>query len=115
MERPKKSYELLGDDVLVTREVAENDGWAQQMLQEIGKTMTPAGFSYIGSAAVHFYSTHENTVLGEQQAQVKHQFALGELSEAFAAFGTQEFVRQFGQQFGKRQRTNDQRVKDETV
>lgn len=97
--KPEKSYDKLGKDVVVTTDLAENDGWAQQMLREIGKTVTEPGFSYIGSAAVHFYSTGGNIVLANQQGQIKHQFALGDLSEEFAAFGTGEFLKEFRRQY----------------
>lgn len=103
MAKLAKDYDVLGDKVTVTTEKLENDAWAQNMLREVGKTMTHEGFSYIGSAAVHFYSTGGNVVLANQQGQVKHQFALGDLSEQFAEFGAREFLKEFHRQFtGKR-------------
>jgi hypothetical protein len=111
-EKPQKTYRKLGNEVELTRETIDNDKWAQDMLKEIGKSMSEAGFSYIGSAAVHFYSTHDNKLMAFHQGQVKHQFALGELSESFAALGAEEFLREFKRQFGHKQRTTDQHIKD---
>lgn len=110
----KKPYQELGPEVKVRVKELENDTWAQTTLKEIGKSMAEPGFGYIGSAALHFYSTSDTLSLAVHEGAIKHQFALGDLSEEFARFGTTEFVKAIARYFGHEQKTNDPNYKVET-
>lgn len=109
-EKPKKPYDNLGGDVVVTTEKIENDRWAQQMLHEIGRTMAEPGFEYLGSAAFHVYQTKSMLTVQTRDAQIKHQVALKpssdaqiEVSAELTQYATLEFVKQVAAHYRGRQ------------
>lgn len=112
VSKTNKAYQTLGDEVSVKTERCENDTWAQTMLREIGKTMAEPHFAYLGSAAVHFYSTQSGLVMQLHEGQVKHQLALGSTSEEFAQFGAIEFIKRMQAHYaGKEKRSIDPNYK----
>jgi len=83
------------------------------MLREIGSTQAENGFTYLGSAAMHFYSAGDSILAIKKEGAVKHQLALGEIAEEFAQFGTVEFTRAIMRYFGHKRKQIDPNYKVE--
>lgn len=114
-EKPKKPYEHLGSNASVTVSRGHQDPWAQNMLKEIGKSMTREGLSYCGSAAFHVYAIPKVNVLGEVSMQYAMQISLGDTAELVAQHALIEFTKAIGVHYGHDPKTNDPRYKIENV
>jgi len=107
-EKPMRPQDHLGLDVTIDREVLENDTWAQNMLKEIGKTMTPDQHTYMGSMALHFYKTaNENLVTRSYDVATKQQLTLGDLNEYLANMGLSNLLIEVKRHFGRVHKTTD--------
>jgi hypothetical protein len=111
--KPGKSYSALGPTVTVKTKHLENDEWAQRMLREVGTTMAEEGFTYLGSAAIHFYSSGDTVLSTTKEGAVKHQLCMGEIAEKFAQFGLTEFTRAIMRFYGHVQKRIDPSYKVE--
>lgn len=98
-----KLYKELGIDVELKSEVLPNDPSAHESLRRIGKEICPNGFSYMGSAAVHYFKASM-----KNEVNTIHQMAIGDMNEVLASVGLQNFAIAFKQHFNRAHKTTDQ-------
>lgn len=118
-QKYKRPHDEMGMDVKLDSKKLENDPWAQNLLREVGKTMTPGpDYSYLGSCAIHWYKTGDRVVLSpmgdslpSHTMAVKHQFAVGDISSAAVNTGVGQFLIELKKYFGYDHKTTDTKDK----
>ena len=99
----------LGPDVVITDE-ALVDGWAQATLKDVGKSMTPAEHTYLGSVATHYYRTGEGKILTDNKVgdvALAQQVCLGDLNEFIAMMGVSDLAIKIKQFYNRSHSTRD--------
>ena len=114
--KPLRPHDSQGGlDVKLESKTLENDTWAQTTLKDIGKTMTPGGdYEYLGSIAVHWYSTKSYDVLVPNGFEknlhtmaVKHQFCVTNVSNAAINTGVGQLLVELKKHLGGKHTTSD--------
>jgi hypothetical protein len=114
-EKPLRPHDNQGLGIKLESKTLENDPWAQNMLKEIGRTMTPGSdYQYMGSIALHWYVTQTHVVLvpGEG-AQPRHtmatkqQFCVSGLSQAAVNTGVGQLLVELKKHYGGKHSTRD--------
>lgn len=72
-------------------------------LKRIGKDITPGGFDYAGSVAVHFYK--QRFFAGNQDGVTINQVMLGDVKESFAQEGMKNLRDHLMVQFGRKSKS----------
>ena len=115
-EKPLRPHDNQGGlGVKLESKTLENDPWAQRMLKDTGKAMKPGNeYEYLGSVAIHWYSTKSRSVLLPDGASedlhtlaVKHQFCISDLSKAAVNTGIGQFLVELKKFFGGKHSTTD--------
>lgn len=108
-DKPKRAQDHLGADVEITDEQLV-DPWAVDMLKEIGKVMTPAEHTYMGSIATHYYRTGEGKVITDNKVgdvALAQQVCLSDINEFIAMMGLSDMAVKVRQHYGRSNKTTD--------
>lgn len=107
--KPLRPQDMLGPSVEITDQ-AMIDPWSQATLKDIGKSMTPAEHTYMGSVATHYYRTGEGKVITDNKVgdvALVQQVCLSDINEYIAMMGVADLGIKVKQYYGRTHKTAD--------
>lgn len=106
-EKPKKSYQTLGDGVKLSIEKQERNSKADTLLGNAGELQTPHGLEYTGSVCVHFYKSPTNLLGISTDAVYLSHLLHAKIDPAHVRVAIQELIKQFMREDGAKMRSTD--------
>lgn len=108
-DKPLRPQDNLGPNVEIT-DMPLVDPWAQNTLRDIGKAITPAQHTYMGSVAIHYFRTGTDAVLTDNKVgdvALAQQLCLSDINEYIAMMGLSDMAVKMRQHYGRSHSTRD--------